>query len=63
MVLASASFSSGHTGRLPLIERPQLPVTKWWSQLKYWCTIEPLSPLTLLYCAIFAADARGFSRK
>ena len=27
-VLASAFLSSGHTGRLPLIERPQSPVTK-----------------------------------
>ena len=45
-VLASAFLSSGHTGRLPLIERPQSPVTKWPSQRTYCSGVEPTRPFT-----------------
>ena len=63
MVLAIASFSSGHTGRLPLMDLPQLNVTKWCSQLKYCETMLPVRPLVFLYCWIFAGVARGLSRR
>ena len=62
-VLASASFISGQTGRLPLIELPQLPVTKWPSQWKYCSGGVPMRPLTSLYCWIFSGVARGLSRR
>src|SRR4029079_17981460 len=62
-VLAIAALSSGHTGRLPLIERPQLKVTKWCSQEKYCETMLPLSPFLSLYCWIFALLALGLIRK
>ena len=51
MVLAIAALELGHTGRLPLIERPQLNVTKCPSQWKY-CDDdvagEPVGHLVLL---------------
>src|SRR4029079_17568571 len=59
-VLAIAALSSGHTGRLPLIDRPQLKVTKWCSQEKYCETMLPLSPFLSLYCWIFALLALGW---
>ena len=62
-VLASAFFISGHTGRLPLIELPQLPVRKWPSQRKYCSGGVPMSPLVSLYCWIFAGVARGLTRR
>src|SRR4051812_9045191 len=62
-VLAMAALSSGHTGRLPLIDRPQLKVTKWCNQEKYCDTMLPLSPFLSLYCWIFALLALGLMRK
>ena len=54
-----AFFSSGHTGRLPLIEFPQSPVMKWPSQRKYCSGMLPYRPLASLYCWIFSSVARG----
>ncbi len=62
-VLARAFFISGHTGRLPLMELPQLPVRKWPSQWKYCSGGLPMRPLTSLYCWIFSGLARGLTRR
>ncbi len=62
-VLARAFFISGQTGRFPLMELPQLPVTKWCSQRKYCSGGLPMRPLTSLYCWILAGVARGLTRK
>ena len=61
-VLAMAFFSSGHTGRLPLIEPPQSNVTKLCSQATYCWTIVPFSPLASLYFWIVSSVARGLRR-
>src|SRR3954471_19935540 len=62
-VLAMAAFSSGQTGRLPLMERPQLKVTKLWSHEKYCETMLPLRPFLSLYCWILALLALGLIRR
>ncbi len=59
--LANAFFSSGHTGRLPLIETPQSTGRKCPSHWTYCSGIEPSRPLTSRYCWIFASVARGLS--
>jgi hypothetical protein len=63
MLFAAACLNSGHTGRLPLIVRPQFPWTKWDNQARHCCGSDPFNPLTFRYCATFAADARGFWRR
>src|SRR3954463_1403218 len=62
-VLAIAAFNSGHTGRLPLIDRPQWKVTKLWSHEKYCDTMLPLRPFASLYCLILALLALGLIRR
>ncbi len=62
-MLARAFFISGHTGRLPLMELPQSPVTKCPSQRKYCSGMLPMRPLASLYCWIFSGVALGLTRR
>src|SRR3954452_14850470 len=62
-VLAMAALSSGQTGRLPLMDRPQLKVTKLCNQEKYCDTMLPLRPFLSLYCWILALLALGLIRR
>ncbi len=62
-MLTIAVLSSGHTGRLPLIESPQSKRMKFHSQLKYCSGMLPLRPLASLYCWTFSSVARGLRRR